>query len=74
MLVLAEIQLAKAAVDKPKADLCAATAAQPRRLLNYMTLVTEYEKDSGRAVYGALIHCGVLGRCGPLALITCRWI
>ena len=43
--LLANIHLARGAVEDAKADLRAAIAAHPRRLLNYMALVTQYEKE-----------------------------
>jgi tetratricopeptide (TPR) repeat protein len=43
--LLANIHLARGAVEEAKADLRAAIAAHPRSLLNYMALVTQYEKE-----------------------------
>ena len=43
--LLANIHFARGAVEDAKADLRAAIAAHPRRLLNYMALVTQYEKE-----------------------------
>jgi tetratricopeptide (TPR) repeat protein len=43
--LLADIHLARGAIGEAKADLRAAIAAHPRSLLNYMTLVTQYEKE-----------------------------
>src|SRR5581483_3066065 len=43
--LLANINLSRGAVTEAKANLRAAIAAQPHSLLNYMTLVTEFEKE-----------------------------
>ena len=43
--LLANIHLARGAVEEAKADFRAAIAAHPRSLLNYMALVTLYEKE-----------------------------
>jgi tetratricopeptide (TPR) repeat protein len=43
--LLANIHLARGAVEEAKADLRAAIAAHPRSLLNYMALATQYEKE-----------------------------
>jgi tetratricopeptide (TPR) repeat protein len=43
--LLANIHLAKGASEEAKADLRAAIAAHPRSLVNYMSLVTRYEKE-----------------------------
>ena len=43
--LLANIALARGQADEAKSDLRSAIAASPRNLLNYMTLVTQYEKE-----------------------------
>jgi tetratricopeptide (TPR) repeat protein len=43
--LLANIALAKGQTEEAKSDLRNAIAASPRNLLNYMTLVTQYEKE-----------------------------
>jgi Tfp pilus assembly protein PilF len=43
--LLANIHLARGAAEEAKADLRAAIAAHPRSLLNYVALVTQYEKE-----------------------------
>jgi len=43
--LLANIALARGSVEEAKTDLRAAIAAHPRSLLNYMALVTQYEKE-----------------------------
>ena len=43
--LLANIHFARGAVEEAKADLRSAIAAHPRSLLNYMALVTQYEKE-----------------------------
>ena len=44
--LLANIHLARGSVEEAKAEFRAAIAAHPRSLLNYMALVTQYEKES----------------------------
>ena len=47
--LLANIHLARGATEEAKADLRAAIAAHPRSLMNYMALVTQYEKEGNWA-------------------------